>query len=112
MSVRRATLQYVIAHHENKGLELLRVPLEAGDKKALPVFSFEESARKFLRHGNLGPEWYVRESSNGELSSLLLGLHADVCWVLPDPLPQPLAAEDALPNLVDRRSFVSFLLAS
>jgi hypothetical protein len=75
------------------------------------VFSFEAPARGFLRHGNLGEEWYVRETHGGELISLLLGLCRDVGWVLPNPLPEPLAAEDALLNLVDRGRFVSFLLA-
>jgi hypothetical protein len=103
--------QYVIARHEEGHLELFCVSLTADDEKALPVFSFEELAWGFLRSGNLGPEWYVRESSNGELTSLLLGPCMDVRWVLPNPLPEPLAAEDALLNLVDRGSFVGFLLA-
>jgi hypothetical protein len=77
----------------------------------LPVFSFEQLARRFLRSGNFGPEWYVRESYNGELISLLLGLCADIEWILPNPLPEPLAAQDALLNLMDRESFVYFLMA-
>jgi hypothetical protein len=108
---RYATAQYVIARHEKEGLELLRVSLETGDEEALPVFSFEKLAREFLRSGNLGPEWYVRESYNGELVSLLLGPYADVEWILPNPLPEPLAAEDALLNLLDREHFVCLLLA-
>lgn len=68
-------------------------------------------ARGFLRSGDLGPEWRVRESHNGELASLLLGPYADVTWVLPNPLPEPLAAKDALLNLLDRGSFASSLLA-
>jgi hypothetical protein len=85
--------------------------LGAGDEKVLPVFSSEMLARGFLRSGDLGLEWRVRASHNGELASLLLGLYTDVMWVLPNPLPEPLAAEDALLNLLDRGSFVSFLLA-
>jgi hypothetical protein len=108
---RHATSQYVIARHEKGGLELLRISVEAGDEGALPVFSFEELAKEFLRCGNLGPEWYVRESYNGELISLLLGPFTDIEWVLPNPLPEPFAAEDALLNLLDRGSFVSLLVA-
>jgi hypothetical protein len=85
--------------------------LRAGAEEALPVFSSEILARGFLLSGNLGPEWRVRESHNGELASLLLGPYTDVMWVLPNPLPEPLAAEDALLNLLDRGRFVSFLLA-
>ena len=53
----------------------------------------------------------MRESHNGELVSLLPGPYADVMWVLPNPLPEPLAAEDALLNLLLRVRFLSFLLA-
>lgn len=59
-----------------------------------------------------GPEWHVRESYNDELASLRLGSYTDVAWVLPNPLPEPLAAEGALLNLLDRGSFVGLLLAS
>jgi len=62
----------VIARHDKGNLKLLRVPLRVGDEKALPVFSAEELARWFLRSGNLGADWYVRESHNGKLVSLLL----------------------------------------
>ncbi len=106
----RATPQYVISRREKGAPELLNIALGAGDEKALPVFSSEMLARGFLRSGDLGPEWRVRESHNGELASLLLGPYTDVMWVLPNPLPEPLAAEDALLNLLDRGSFVSLLL--
>jgi hypothetical protein len=108
---RYATSQYVIARHEKEGLELLCVSLEVGDEEALPVFSSEKLAWEFLRSGNFGAEWYVRASYNGELVSLLLGPYADVAWILPNPLPEPLAAEDALLNLLDRENFLCLLLA-
>jgi hypothetical protein len=102
--------QYVIVQ-ENGRLELLRISLRAGKEEALPIFSLEERAREFLRACDLGPDWRVREFHNGELASLLLRLHNDVAWVLPNPLPKPLIAEDALLNLMDRGSFVNLLLA-
>ena len=102
--------QYVIAQ-ESGSLELLRISLKAGDEEALPVFSLEEQAQEFLRVSDPGSEWRVREFHNGELASLLLRLHTDVAWVLPNPLPKPLVAEDALLNLMDRGSFVNLLLA-
>jgi hypothetical protein len=67
-------------------------------------------ARAFLQSGDLGPEWHVKESYNGELASLLLGPYTNVMWVLPNPLPEPLAAEEALLNLLDRGSFIKLLL--
>ena len=100
----------MISRREKGTPELLRISLRAGDEKALPVFSSEMLARGFLRSGDLGPEWSVRESHNGELASLLLGPYTDVMWVVPNPLPEPLATEDALLNLLDRGSFVSLLL--
>ena len=100
----------MISRREKGSPELLRISLRAGDEKAMLVFSSEMLARAFLRSGDLGPDWRVRESHNGELASLLLGPYTDVMWVLPNPLPEPLAAEDALLNLLDRGSFVSLLL--
>ena len=101
--------QYVIARHGEGSLELLRISLETGEK-ALLVFSFEELAQRFLEYHALGSGWHVRESYNGEIISLLLASYADVEKVLPNPLPDPLAAQDALLNSMDRKSFISFLL--
>lgn len=103
--------QYVVAWREKGGPELLHVSL-GNEKNALPVFSFEELAQGFLRTSGLGPEWHVRELYNDELALLLLGVHKDVEWILPNPLPEPFAAAEALLNLVDRGSFVRFLLTT
>lgn len=100
---------YVIARQEAKGLELLHVPLESG-KETLPVFSSEVAARDFLLSNVLGQEWYVRESYTGELVSLLLGLCADIEWVLIDPLPGEHTAEPA--DIMHWESFVDYLLGS
>ena len=80
--------QYVIVQ-ENGSMELLRLSLRVGEEEALPEFSLEEQAREFLRVCDLGRDWHVREFLNGELASLLLRLHNDVAWVLPNPLPKP-----------------------
>ena len=53
---------------------------------ALPVFSFEDEARMFLEIGKLGG-WRVRETSDGELISVLCGPCAGVRKVVLDPLP-------------------------
>ena len=105
-------LKYVIARHDRGNLKLFRMALEASDEKVLPVFTFQQLAWAFLRFSDLDPEWHVRQLYNDELVSLLLAPCTDVSWVLPNPLPKPLAAQDALLNLVDRGSFVSFLLGS
>jgi hypothetical protein len=44
----------VISRQEKGYPELLRISLRAGEEKALPVFSSEELARRFLRSGDLG----------------------------------------------------------
>jgi hypothetical protein len=108
---RRAPPQYVIARRSKGSLELLRIPLRAGEK-ALPIFSFEELAQGFLKHRGLGPEWHIRKSYNGEMISLLLGPCTDVERILPNPLPDPLAAQGALLNSMDRERFMDFLLTA
>ncbi len=79
--------RYVISRREKGATELLRISLRAGDEKALPVLSSEVLARDFLRCGDLGPEWRVRESHSGELVSLLLGPYTEVMWISPNLLP-------------------------
>jgi hypothetical protein len=108
---RRASPQYVIARCSKGSLELLRIPLRAGEK-ALPIFSFEELAQGFLKHRGLGPEWYIKKSYNGEMISLLLGPCTDVERILPNPLPDPLVAQGALLNSMDRKRFMDFLLTA
>jgi hypothetical protein len=102
-------LHYVIARHEANGLELLHIPLESCGE-TLPVFSSEVAARDFLLSNALGQEWYVRKSYAGELVSLLLGLYADIEWVLIDPLPGEQTAEDQPAEIAHWKSFVDYLL--
>jgi hypothetical protein len=104
-------LHYVIARHEANGPELLHVPLESGEEM-LPVFSSEVAARDFLLSNALGQAWYVREFYAGELVSLLLGLYADIEWVLIDPLPEEHTAEDKPAAIAHWKSFVDYLLGS
>ena len=75
------------------------------------MFSSRVLARSFLRRGDLGPEWRVRGSHSAELVSLLLKPCMQVMLLLPNPLPEPLVAEDALLNLLLRVRFLRLLLA-
>jgi hypothetical protein len=100
---------YVIARYGASGLELLHIPLESGEE-TLPVFSSEVAARDFLLSSTKEQEWYVRESYAGELVSLLVGLYADIEWVLIDPLPGEQAAERNPANISYWESFVGYLL--
>ena len=55
--------------------------------EALPVFSFEEEAEMFLQLKTLETCWRARETTPGELVSLLYGPCAGVKSVALDPLP-------------------------
>lgn len=57
-------------------------------ERALPVFSFEEEAGMFLWLGGVGDGWRARETSAGELISVLHGLCSSVRDVALDPLPE------------------------
>jgi hypothetical protein len=74
-------LRYLIARLESNQLRVLT--LAAGE--TLPVFDTRQAAHDFLRHGGFGGGWQVRESTAGELISLLMGQLAEVEFVALDP---------------------------
>lgn len=84
----------------------------AGTSRVLLIFGFEEEAEMFLLLGGYdGSRWQARESSEGELASVLCGPCADVEGVALDPLPEMLEAGTIDLVDVERRRFVSRLLA-
>ena len=54
----------------------------------MPVFSSEEEAELFLGFGGVTGGWWARESSAGELVSVLSGPCAGVKKVALDPSPE------------------------
>ncbi len=84
--------------------------IEAGGETVLPVFSFQEEGEFFLGLEATKADWWTRETSTGELVSLLLGLYARVDKVALDPLPG--LGEREIVELVStgRRHFVSHLM--
>jgi hypothetical protein len=76
---------WLIVRHDVCRMEVLTTGLPSGEE-ALPVFSFEDEARMFLELA-ASDCWRVRETTAGELTSLLLGLCAGVERVVLDPLP-------------------------
>jgi hypothetical protein len=89
---RRAGMQryWVIAKDAKDGfgqLEVLTVDLE-GTGEALPVFSFEEEAEMFLWLQRTEEGQEVRETTPGQLVSILYGPCVDVGRVMLDPLPE------------------------
>jgi hypothetical protein len=99
------SLRYLIARRENTGLELLTLAAKPCGE-ALPVFGTERAARDFLRRGGFGGDWWVRESSTGELVSLLFG-YLTVDRVALDPPSGPDEAE--LPS-TSKKEFIAALM--
>jgi hypothetical protein len=84
--------------------------IDAGGETLLPVFSFQEEGELFLRLEATEAVWWPRETTTGELVSLLLGLCARVDKVALDPLPG--LDEREVLGLVStgRRQFVRHLM--
>jgi hypothetical protein len=83
-----------------------------GDPKALVVFSFEEEAEMFLdlRLAASKDRWRVRQTSVGELVSVLYGPCSDTKKVVLDPLPEIGREELTGPLGMHREEFLRFLL--
>lgn len=78
----------------------------------MPVFSFEEEAEMFLRLGALGTGWRVRETTCGELVSVLYAPCRDVKRVALDPLPEMAVQSTVGFVSLSREAFVEVLLPS
>jgi hypothetical protein len=83
-----------------------------GDRKALAVFSFEEEAQMFLDLclAVSQDEWRVRQTSVGELVSVLYGPCSETKKVVLDPVPE--VGREELVDLLSmhRNDFLRFLL--
>ncbi len=83
-----------------------------GDRKALVVFSFEEEAQMFLdlRLAAAKEGWRVRQTSVGELVSVVYGPCSDTKKVVLDPVPE-IGMEEQTGDLgMHREEFLRFLL--
>jgi hypothetical protein len=99
-------LRYLIARHENNRLRVLT--LTAGSSgETLPVFGTGRAAHDFLRHGGFGGGWRVRESTAGELISLLLSHLASVERVVLNPRS---AVSEAGLESTSKRDFIAALM--
>jgi hypothetical protein len=99
---------WLIATRAHHGMEVLTI--DAGGETVLPAFSFQDEGELFLRLGAAEADWRPRETTTGELVSLLLGLCAGIDKVALDPLPG--IGERELLELVStgRRHFVRYLM--
>lgn len=101
-------VRYLIACQDNNRLNLLTIPMDEGD--SLPVFSSELAARTFLRFNRCGSEWRVRESTAGELISLLMGHIADVGLVTLDPPAAGSDSDAVATEVINKRDFIGTLM--
>ena len=110
MSKNKATRRsfWLIVTRAHGRMEVLTI--DAGGETVLPLFSFQEEVELFLHLQAKGADWWPRETTTGELVSLLLGLCARVDKVALDPLPS--FGERAILGLVstDRRRFMRYLM--
>jgi hypothetical protein len=99
---------YLIARREGNRLEVLTL---AGQphRDILPVFATAGAAWDFLRRGGVGGDWRVRESTAGELVSILVGHLPHVDRIVLDPV-FGVSAGDAEPQSSSKKEFVSALL--
>jgi hypothetical protein len=102
---------WLVARNENGRLDVLAIGLAAGEE-AMPVFSHEEEAEMFLRLRRVGFEgWQARESTAGELISVLYGPCAGVKCVVLDPLPEMIAQRTLGLVSLSRERFVELVLS-
>jgi hypothetical protein len=101
---------WLIAEKRNNRIEVLTIRAD-DEQKTLPVFSSEEEAEMFLRFGGVAGGWRTRESSIGELVSILSGPCAGVKKVALDPSPEMVV--EGTVGLVSllRISFMALIMA-
>jgi len=99
---------WLIVTRAHGRMEVLTI--DAGGETVLPVFSFQEEGEFFLSLETTEADWWPRETTTGELVSLLLGLCARVDKVALDPLPS--LGEREIIGLVStgRRRFMRYLM--
>src|ERR671920_2114536 len=91
--------------------DLLTVDLD-GTGQALPIFSFEEEAEMFLWLQTTEDGREVRETTPGQLVSILDGPCADVERVILDPLPEIGARVQISLLGMDRQDFVESVMGA
>jgi hypothetical protein len=80
---------WLIVKNENGRVRFLT--MDWGGEEALAVFGHQEEAEIFLQVGGYGGGWQARESTTGEVVSVLWGPCAGAESVALDPLPRMVA---------------------
>jgi hypothetical protein len=103
---------WLITKYDHTKMNALTVWL-GGDGEALAIFGFEEEAEMFLhlRRAALEEGWGVRQTSVGELVSVLYGPCSNAKKVVLDPLPGVVGGEELMGFLsMQRNAFLRILL--
>ncbi|CAN5664982.1 hypothetical protein BH24ACT20_BH24ACT20_12360 [soil metagenome] len=89
-SSRRPATYWLIVKKGAGNEDTLTLNLDGEEEsgKSLPVFCFKDEADMFLSFGALGAGWQLKETTTGELASILLGPCAGIGFVSLDPLPE------------------------
>lgn len=109
VNAQRPTPYWLIVKYEINRMDVLTSHLVGGEE-ALPVFSFKEEAGMFFEHLALGNRWQVRETTAGELISILFGPCASADRVALDPLPEIDVEMLIYLASMQREDFVEFLM--
>ena len=110
MNKQRPRPYWLIVKYEVSRMDVLTAHLVSGEE-VLPVFSFEEEAGMFFEYRALGDRWQVRETSAGELISVLFGPCASAERVALDPLPELDIETLVYLASMRREGFVEFLMS-
>ncbi len=96
---------WLITKYDHSKMSALTIYL-GGDGEGLAVFGFEDEAKMFLhfRRAALGAGWRVRQTSVGELVSVLYGPCSGAKKVVLDPLPAIVGGEELIGFLSVRRN--------
>ena len=102
---------WLLVRHEDRQMKVLMVGCSG--ELALPVFSGDGEAEMFVWfEGAFEDGWQVRETSAGELVSLLYGPCAGVGRVALDPSPEMVGINAVSLVSVTRERFLSWILDS
>lgn len=82
----RVAVYWLTSRDDNGRSETLT--MGRGGERRLPVFSFREEAEMFLSLRTLGAGWSVKQTTAGELVSVLMGPYSGVEFVALDPMPE------------------------
>ena len=109
---RTGSAYWLITKNEGGRIEVLTNGLASGEEEVLAVFSYKEEAEAFLGLWEAGDDgWRARESTAGELISVLYGPCAGVEKVALDPLPEMVAQSTLGLVSLGRERFINLVLS-